>query len=258
MNKRLWAVAAGLGLTMGMLIAGPAHATPAPVCKSVVSNIVNHDDGGHHGVWAHDSFTRTVKVCEVAQGNYEATVTDAGTFVTVAGFSPRQGVPIPAGLTGTLTGGFTVKFKAASGFATYQGNHPGYGVSASLGTGAWVAAVWGPGVQVPGAEDWGWTYTTCAEQWVDKAPSDGTLPADGDITGKACPSRSPSPSPSRSASPSAGLTSVTRSPGAAAGSLPTTGSRTPLFLGITGGVLFQLGGVAWLLTRRQRRLEFRA
>lgn len=207
--RKVVKVVISIALMIGgvVAVAAIANNANAAACNTVSTHLVNRPDSGNHGDWATDSITRKVVICEgsAAEGvsHYHATVTDSGTFVTIAGHSPQAGVAIAAGTHGTVSGGFTADFTAASGFKNYQGNLNGitYTGSAPVSTSVWVQKVWG-GEDAHGSfinDDWSWKYTTCSETWTDAANNqDGSLPADGDITGKKCPSQSPTPSPVKS------------------------------------------------------------
>jgi LPXTG-motif cell wall-anchored protein len=252
------------------VVAGPAAATGS-VCKTATTTLTDRPDSGLHGDWAKDTFTRTVKLCETgpveaaaavaiaARSSYTATVTDAGTFTTVAGKSPDAGVDLAAGITGYLAGGFTATFTAEAGFKHYGGVFDGktYSGTAPSTTGDWVKNLWGGGdfTSVTNLVAWKWTYWTCGrdegkavEKWVNVEAGNR-----GDITGKACPS--PSPSASATASASTGPTAgASPSTGGTAGGLPVTGSNTGMYAG--GGVVLLAAGAGLYLATRRRRREF--
>jgi LPXTG-motif cell wall-anchored protein len=254
------------------VVAGPVAAAGS-VCKTATTTLTDRPDSGLHGDWAKDTFTRTVKLCETgpveaaaavaiaARSSYTATVTDAGTFTTVAGKSPDAGVDLAAGITGYLAGGFTATFTAEAGFKHYGGVFDGktYSGTAPSTTGDWVKNLWGGGdfTSVTNLVAWKWTYWTCGrdegkavEKWVNVEAGNR-----GDITGKACPS--PSPSASATASASTGPTAgASPSTGGTAGGLPVTGSNTGMYAG--GGVVLLAAGAGLYLATRRRRREFSA
>lgn len=171
--------------------ASPAHAAVPTCSPAIVTSLPDRTDGGNHGDWAHDQLTRTVAVCETATANaYHATVTDAGTFTTLAGQSPQAGVTLPAGITGSVSGSFTADFTTTGplDLAALTGPPPATGTSVWVQT--IVGAAWASGSSIN--DDWTWNYASPCEHWTDAFPSDGELPADGDIT-KVCPAASPTP-----------------------------------------------------------------
>lgn len=278
--------AAALIVLMAVLLGQPAGAattpTPATDCKTVVTHLANRPDHGHGtpDVWALDTMTRTVEVCaqQPAQNaavaietwTYTATLTDVGTFLTQAGptGSPNDGKPLVGGVAGALQGkAIFNKFTAPHDWIAwdpsavdgknFNGTEPG-------STGDWLKLLWKDGLKQSGIDSYAWIYQTCVgkivrkgyvEQWVDSSSNhDGQDASAGDITGKRCPTGSPSPSATTpSALPSLPLPTT---PGV---SLPVTGSNVPLLIG--GGVtLVTAGAVLLVLTlrRRRNRVEFTA
>jgi hypothetical protein len=270
------ALAAGAGALI--VAASPAAAAPpAPVCRTAVTTLVDRPDSGFHGDWAKDAIVRTVKICEtgpadtnavtvekaVARSMYTATVSDAGTFTTVAGLSPGAGVALPAGVKGLLAGGFGATFTAKAGFKQYKGVFDGktYSGTAPSSTGDWVMNLWGGNdfTSVTNLVAWKWTYWTCnknvakaTEKWVNADP-DVNL---GDITGKACPAPVESASASASTGGGGGGAPAASSSGTAAGGLPVTGSSVGLAVGVAVALL-AVGSVLFVAARRRRR-EFTA
>lgn len=180
MKSYLRATLAGatLGLAVGTTLVGaPAQAAPTATCKSVSVNLTDRADNGSHGVWAKDTMTRTVKVCrgdEVAvdgKSTYYGTVTDKGTFVTVAGKSPKAGLDLVAGIKGTVNGGFEVaKFTTNAEFKLTK-------PAASTSSPDWVAVAF-PGSNAT-ISTYKWVYKTDCESYTD---DNGTYT--GDITKK--------------------------------------------------------------------------
>lgn len=268
----------GLLLTFGALalLAPPAHAAvAAPDCKTVVSHLVDRPDNGHGtpGTWALDTMTRTVKVChlpeaeaapavaktvEVDAWTYTAALVDDGTFVTQgsATGSPNAGAAIVAGMHGTVKGvaGFA-KFTAAHDWAYWNGaalDGKTFTGLAPSSTGSWIGNLWSDGFGGTQIVAYKWIYKTCTESWVDsseEANGDGTADVAGDITGKACPSPSPSaPAPTTPAA------TVSATPAA---SLPVTGpGGTGVLLAVGAGLI--LGGAMLYTTVRRRRVRFTA
>ena len=74
---------------------------------TITQNITNDPDSGNSGNWATDAFTEKVTVWLGSDNlTYCANAnTINGTFVTTGPLSPEQGLSLPAGITGTFTGG---------------------------------------------------------------------------------------------------------------------------------------------------------
>jgi hypothetical protein len=249
MRKFTLTAAAGVLVLAGLVVATPAQAAADDCTTVTVQNRVSPDSGENGNNWATTTLTRKLKVCVVskpAEGvwTYKATVTDNGTFVTLAGDSPGAGTTakLKGGFKGDVAGGFTATFTAPrewDGSLTKP--------AASTKTGDWVKAAFPTATfDTAGAvAGWGWTYTTCAgEKWVNAEKGNS-----GDITEKACPTKSPTAKPTTpGAPPAAG------NPGAG-GSLPVTGVSGSTLAG--GGLaLLVLGTIAIGLARRKRvRIE---
>lgn len=268
----------------GVAVASPAHAT-APECdagpKTVVTHLVNRPDNGQHGVWALDTFDRTVTIkkveaiqpalrAAVATWSYQAVVADKGAFVTNGGtnLSPNKGVKLAAGVKGQMVGGFTVDFTAPKCFNGFKGNFDAktYSDTAPTSTGKWVAEVWGgEGFHTDDpTANYSWTYTTCSQTWLEAYNNDdGKAAGAGDITGKPCASPSPSvpvtptPTPTATATSSSAPVVVpvaqTGPPGA---SLPVTGAPAWSLAGL--GALFIAVGLGGIAAARRRRARFTA
>lgn len=277
-----------------LAFAAPAHAGNHDDCRTVTTHVTGRPDSGNHGTWATDAFTRSVEVChtdgKAPEGSwaYHATLKDAGGFTTVAGAanSPQAGTQVHGGVHGDMIGGFTATFTAGAHWDGYDDSHldgktvngAAAGTASSPTTSTWVSALWTSGFAgSPINDDWKWTYSTCCEKWVDAAGnSDGSLPADGDVTGKPCPEASasashtaaPSPTVSRSTSPSksaeagsVGTPTVVPSAGAVGGpgaggggELAVTGTNVVAIVG-AGLALLAAGGTAvWFF--RRRRVSF--
>lgn len=253
-------VSAGVALPATVAQAAPGD------CRTSVTYLVDRPDGGHGddngGVWARDTFTRTVKICEVQpdvvvetpvdRAWYQATAVDTGTFTTITGehLSPRAGVALLGGMTGTITGGFTtVKFDAEANFLSYNAKHDKQTYTGKPGgdnpaTSQWVNTLFTEDVKA-NLDSYGWTYKTCTEQWVETSDNDDGQAEDaGDITGKPCPSVEPVP-PAVPSEPAASL------PSDEVG-LPVTGADVQT-IGMAGGVLLVVGAVLLFAVRRRRR-----
>lgn len=198
----------GAGAVLGLAVGGLALAAPAHAqddCRTVVSTLVDRPDsavGG--GTWALDQLERTVEVCQVSDGRYQATVTDLGTFETVELDHTPAGTdqPLPAGITGTVEGGFTtIEFEAARLWESFNASVlDGVTVTgADRPSSTWVSELFSDVDKATlDGENWSWTYTTCSEEWVNQADALGGNK--GDITGKECPSE-PTPTPTTKPSP---------------------------------------------------------
>lgn len=193
MRKELaGALAAGVMLVGGAIFtANSAVAAPGDDCKTFVSEVSKPDEG-HHGDWATVTFTRSVKVCktdeDAADGvtSYTATFTDEGTFTATEGAkSPgkAEAVTLPAGITGTFTGGATFLFDAAGAGLNLEALKPFTTDGAWPSTSAWIGTWLKDSFVKGGYKDgdaWGWTYDTGCEQWVNSGAKD-----EGNIT-KVC------------------------------------------------------------------------
>ena len=238
-------------------------------CKTVTTHLVNRPDNGHGtpSLWALDTMTRTVTVCHGPQPepsdspdetalnkhypwHYTATLKDAGTFVTKGGAtgSPNDGKPLTAGTKGTVNGTATyAEFVSGWKWDGWQGaDYDGktYSDSEPGTTGDWVKMLFSGGKVQTSITDYKWVYKTCQETWIDsstKDNDDGQSDSAGDITGKACPS----PTPTKSAPPT-----VSQSPVVA--SLPVTGSNITGTVVAVGGGFAVLGVVLFLYGRRRR------
>lgn len=173
----------------------PASATPTADCREVSVNLVDRRDNGSDGnQWAKDTMTRTLKVCVEAAAPadakaaearvlYRATVVDNGTFVTVAGTSPRAGVPLAKGITGTIKGGFRVAvFTAPMWTADYKLTAPGQ----TTPSGEWLKTAMPTAEAEPAMTVYNWSYKTDCESYVD---NNGAYA--GDITSKCVTAKAP-------------------------------------------------------------------
>jgi len=273
---------AAIAMLSPTLFGGTAHAAVQD-CKTTTTNL-NRPDHGHGtvngGYWANLSIVRKTVICIIvdselkaqdvqppAMVHYHANVTDNGTLVTIAGatLSPNDAKPLKGGVKGVVQGSYTQDFYAEAGWLKYQGNFNGQtysGTNNPSSTGDWVKKVWGgDDFKSKGLnDDWLWAYQTCVkeyvsegfvEMWVDsgaKDNNDGQSDSAGDITGKPCPSASPSAS--HAATTPAGATPTPSVP-----SLPVTGANVPILLG-GGGALLIAGllivGTLYMRKRRDR------
>ena len=79
-----------------------------PKLVDVTQAITNDDDSGVGGnAWAHDDYTRNIKVFKTTTQNVYCVVLNYdGVFETYAGASPQNTGVIPAGIQGTMRGGY--------------------------------------------------------------------------------------------------------------------------------------------------------
>jgi hypothetical protein len=180
--------------------AGVGAPSAGPVTANASTAVSNRSDSGGHGDWAKDAMIRTVNVTrqtavEVSKCGgaatqcwfYTASITDAGTFQTVAGaLSPRDGVPISGTVSGTFTGGSKIEFYASSDDPdaslvppTLTGDVPS--------TTNWVKQIFPRISVVSGVQllNWSWSYSapaTC-ETWVDAYNNNAGADSPHDIQG---------------------------------------------------------------------------
>lgn len=200
----------GLGLTSGAAAASAsahptATAAAAATTFTAVTRITAHPDGGAQGNnWANDNFTRTATIHRVNQvpgadcpGSgtgkcwfYTGTLSDTGTFTTIAGqLAPRTG-SLDLALTGSFSGGTTTIDFWSSWATPNPADVPPTATGLATGRGTttnWVEQFFGAGAVFnstanPGGPDlgkWSWKYTlnfgsntACpndAYQWVDSS-----------------------------------------------------------------------------------------
>jgi hypothetical protein len=172
--------------------AGPAGASYTPVTATSTISFINDPDSGYYGnPWATDTITRVVSITRHAAaslsdcpsapaGNatcyyYTATVSDTGSFVTVAGAeSPNASTLISGTVVGSIVGGSDVEFYADSGAlqSSSLGVVDASKVSADdVSDPGLYASFFPAGTTVDSVNlpDWSWSYTapnTC-EHWTD-------------------------------------------------------------------------------------------
>jgi LPXTG-motif cell wall-anchored protein len=250
MTKRILALLALFG-ALFLALAAPASATDP---NSGTTQITGAPDGGHHGDWASDDFTRYTTVAKDDDG-YTVTINDDGHFTTFAGAaSPRNGVTLPdAPVTGTLKGQMT--FHVVSEVAPDTGLLP-KSVNGKPNTSDWPRRLFPPNTDVAiTSTGYTWTYATDCESWTDSSDNnDGSDDSAGDVTGKACPTTSPSTSASPSSSGAVPVTASASSTATAVPTLPVTGA--PLTGVLVLGVAVLVGGAVLVtVSRRRRRTE---
>jgi hypothetical protein len=179
---------AALVMAAFSITATTALASPGPVstgkqaCKASGSALVNvhytytsPDSGLGGNDWATDTINRQIQIWNTADGKYCASVSDQGSFVTLAGTSPSGQGLVPAGITGKLKGGYTTAPLMGSTFN--PNNLPTRG---DLGT---FTADTRPSFLSYGLTgdlaDWGWAYQTQNNgKWINASTGNS-----GDITG---------------------------------------------------------------------------
>jgi hypothetical protein len=177
---------AALVMAAVSITATTALASPGPVgtgkqsCQASGQSVVNvhftytsPDSGVAGNNWANDTINRQLQIWKVA-GGYCASVTDQGSFVTVAGPSPAGSSMVSGGISGQMKGGYTTGLLTGTlnpsmptrgdlGSFTVD-NRPSYlsyGLDGDFGN------------------NWGWTYQTPHNgSWVNAANPPGNA---GDI-----------------------------------------------------------------------------
>ncbi len=254
-------VSVGLFGVAAPVQAAPASAADCPGMITATAHVKNRPDGGHWGKWALLEYDRTVKLCPGDANSYTATVTDLGTFASIAGAkSPNSATPgaLMAGvMTGTFEGGYTATFTAVGAHdvtkvngKTFDGDPTAAGADPAITgptTGGWIAYMFNGGITTGSGLDgdsWSWTYTACnGETWVNQAAAKGA--ETGDITGTpACPAPTPTPAASPSQTSQTSQTGTLSNTGAS-----VTGVVTAGVAAVVLGVLL----VAFAGLRRARR-----
>jgi hypothetical protein len=208
---RIRKVAAALAVVLlplgaSLALSGAAHAALTTV--TAVTHVYNAPDSGNGGTWATDDFSRTVTVTldspqpvSTPAGflAYTATVTDSGSFTTVAGaLTPDQsisGEKVSHAVDGTMSGtaSYTVTAPAADVLgATFPAalNDGNTAPSGAQSTSQWPVQALTPATgAVVTLGNWSWTYATPAgEAWTDSSTNgDGNLIQDGNVTGLLAP-----------------------------------------------------------------------
>jgi len=215
----------GLALAGSLAMTVPASAGPVIITHSAVTNLTNRpDSGGHGNDWALDHFKRTATLtlsgavalshCGGATSTnfcykWTATVTDTGTFTTIAGqlapgFGSQNGggaITLGQAITGKASGGASYTFYSSWKTAdrTPPASEDG-APSGRLTTGLWPELFF----RASGPKFWdasgnpspdsilgsgGWSYTggpdsacpNVSSHWVDASPDWGSLAVDGNI-----------------------------------------------------------------------------
>jgi hypothetical protein len=179
---------AALVMAAFSITATTALASPGPVstgkqaCKASGPALVNvhytytsPDSGVGGNDWANDTINRQIQIWKSADGNYCASVSDQGSFVTLTGTSPSGTSTVSAGITGKLKGGYTTAPLTASTF-----NPSNLRTRGDLGT---FTADNRPSFMSYGLSgelaDWGWAYQTQNNgTWINASTGNS-----GDITG---------------------------------------------------------------------------
>jgi hypothetical protein len=204
--RKILAAAAALVAVPAAVALGASTASAATSVTSV-THVVNNLDSGNGGLWANDSYDRTLAVTVAADQSgvpagsvrYTASVSDAGTFVTIPGaFTPNQVVPgqhIAHVVDGTFTGGALYTIVAPAADVLTSGN-----VVANLNDGfthptspspqstpCWPVQAFVPAIPCADVTlgNWSWSYTTAAnENWIDGSTTgQGNVVSDGNVTG---------------------------------------------------------------------------
>jgi hypothetical protein len=181
------AIGAVLALLIATLMTGgaSASATEQPSCTphdlpSFSTTITGREDSGLHGIWAHDTFTRTTVVTDNCDGTFTLNLKDSGSFTPVIGAaSPSGGITLQAESfldlpVGSIWGGATITVASDT-----QPVNPGATSDGSVSTSQWASLLF-PGNNGE-LTSWGWTYEHCGETWVNAQSGNS-----GDITGVNC------------------------------------------------------------------------
>lgn len=176
-------VLAALGITATTALASPGPvSTGKQACKASGQAVVNvhftytsPDSGLGGNNWANDTINRQLQIFTVA-GGYCASITDQGSFVTVAGTSPGNTGLVSDGITGKMKGGYTTTLLTG----TLNSSMPTRGDLGSSFTADNRPSFRDYGL-IGDLAAWGWSYQTASNgSWVNAAnpPSNA-----GDITG---------------------------------------------------------------------------
>ena len=174
-------VMAAVGITATTALASPGPVgTGKQACEASGRAVVNvhftytsPDSGLGGNNWANDTIHRQLQIWKVADGDYCASVSDQGSFVTLDGTSPGGEAHVSAGITGKLKGGYTTTLLTG----TLDPSKPTRG---DLGT---FTAETRPSFLSYGLDgslaDWGWVYQTQNNgKWLNASTGNS-----GDITG---------------------------------------------------------------------------
>jgi LPXTG-motif cell wall-anchored protein len=187
----IFAMLLGFLFMLGFIATGGiANADPTVGQCGDTSTSTTRPDNGHFGPWATLVLTRSVHVCRTADSAYTGVIADNGSLTTLTSKSPRTGVDLVAGVKGTVLGTYNWTFTAESLNLDNL-----VSPAANTATGDWLKELviasggnWGAGT----GHEYTWTYTTCAEKWIDASNNnDGLDVAAGDITGIRCISSAP-------------------------------------------------------------------
>ena len=174
----------GLAATARGLIMG-ATALPAQAASDTrVENVQLSDrnDSGEDGNnWATDEMHRQIKITETSAGVYDVVVSDNGRFTTgnneLTPGGSDGGATFSSPVDGTVKGGFHTTVHAAAHFATFAGLPHGYSGS-EVSTSAMIEELFTGPSPMSGFEDWGWTYKSHGQTWVNAETGNS-----GNITG---------------------------------------------------------------------------
>ena len=153
--------------------AGTASATPHQPSVHATTRVTGRPDGGNGGVWAYDTFRRsiTIRLTGGSAGAYTFTakLTDEGSFKAVKGaLTPNQstaGTTIKSAARGRMSGhadfSFTATTLPSGGFnAGVPRKENDHGVAPVNSTSAWYKLAFPSGTVFsgPGIGRWSWTY----------------------------------------------------------------------------------------------------
>jgi hypothetical protein len=181
-------VMAAFGITATVALAAPGPvSTGNKSCQASGQALVNvhftytsPDSGMAGNNWANDTINRQLQIWKLADGNYCASVSDQGSFVTVSGPSPNNGGQVSTGITGKMQGGYTTGELSLTGPSF---NPKGLATRGDLGTFTvdQRPSYLSYGLDGDFGNNWGWSYTTSKNgSWVNASIPPGNS---GDITG---------------------------------------------------------------------------
>lgn len=164
----------------GSFVSAPNVPAGAILVINITYKVANDEDSGNVGYWALDNYNRLFQVWQLPDGSFYASGNYNGKWQTFAGArSPGFGFVQGADATGTMHGGWTGTFKAASCTSTFGnvGSFDFGGTKADILLGRYVAGQKGSttpfsalGTYCPGYSNfnyisWGWTYRYRGQAW---------------------------------------------------------------------------------------------
>jgi hypothetical protein len=185
----LAAIVVALSITGATALAspGPVGGSNAKPCKTSGTALVNVqytltndlDSGVAGNDWATDTISRQLQIWQVDSNTFCVSVSDQGSFVTIAGASPQDTGNVTDGITGKMKGGYSGPVTGT------PASSPAYAASGNLGTFdansahptylSYISAVTSDNA----FDVWGWSYHASQNGTWTNTSSGNT----GDITG---------------------------------------------------------------------------